>query len=76
MKLVYEWLPTVKFIIFGTRFRTESTHEKELMDALTLTENDLRKAEMGYHGKFRHIFRQIQHIALMSGMAFFTQPVV
>ena len=48
MELVNEWFPTGKFRKFDTPFRADSTHEKELMSALTLTRNDLHKAEMEY----------------------------
>ena len=41
------------------------------MDALTLTENALHKAEMEYHGKFGHTIGRIQHIALMSRIGMF-----
>ena len=36
------------------------------MDALPLTGHVLHKAEMEYHGKFRHTLGRIKHIALMS----------
>ena len=36
------------------------------MPALQLTENDLHKANIEYHGKFGHTIGRIQHIALMS----------
>ena len=64
MELVNEWFPTGKFRKFDTPFRTESTYEKEPMDALPLTGNDLHKANMEYHGKFGHNLGSIQHIAL------------
>ena len=49
-----------------TPFRTDSTYEKEIMDALPLTVNTLHKAEMEYHGKFGHNLGRIQHIDIMS----------
>ena len=36
------------------------------MSALILTLNGIHKEEIEYHGKFRHIIGQIQHIYLMS----------
>ena len=46
MELVNEWSPSGKCINFDTYFRTESTYEKELMAALTLTGHALHKSEM------------------------------
>ena len=46
------------------------------MAALPLTENYPHKAEMEYHGKFGHTTERIQHIALMSIIYIFTQPIV
>ena len=66
MELVNEWLPTEKIRKVDTHFRIESTNEKELIYALTLTGNELHKAEMEYHEKFGHTIGQIQHISLMS----------
>ena len=58
MELVNEWFPTGKFINLDTNFRTDSTYLKEHMAAPPLTGIAFRKAEMEYHGKFRHnIFR-------------------
>ena len=44
----------------------DSTHEKELMAALSLTGNSLHKGEMEYHENFGHAIGRIQHIYLMS----------
>ena len=52
MELVNEWFPTRKFRNFDTPFRTDSSYEKELLDALPLTGHALQKSEMEYHGKF------------------------
>ena len=71
MELVNEWYPTGKFTIFDITFWTYSTHEKECMAALTLTGNDLRKAEMEHHGKFGHNLGWMQHIALMTRIDIF-----
>ena len=57
MELVNEWIPTGNFIEVDTPFCIESTYEKEIVDALTLTENDPCKAETEYHGKFGHTDR-------------------
>ena len=65
MELLNEWFPIRKFINFDTPFRTDSTYEKEFRDALPLTENPLHKAEMEYHGKFRHTIGQIHYVAIM-----------
>ena len=66
MELVNEWFPTGKFRNDDTPFRTESSYEKELLDALPLKGHALHKVEMEYHGKFGHTLGRIQHIALMS----------
>ena len=66
MELVNEWLPTGKFRNVDTPFWTDSSYEKELLAALTLTGHALQKAEMEYHGKFGHTLGRIQHIDLMS----------
>ena len=65
MELVNEWLPTGKFIKVDTPFRTDSTYEKEIMSALSLTWHALRKSEMEYYGKFGHNIGRIQHIDLV-----------
>ena len=46
------------------------------MAALPLTGHVLHKAEMKYNGKFGHTIGRIQHIALMSRIDIFMQPVV
>ena len=46
------------------------------MNALTLTGNEFNKAEMEYHGKFGHNLGRTQHIAIMSRIDIFMQPVV
>ena len=66
MELVNEWFPTGKFRNVDTSFRTDSSYEKELLDALPLTGHALQKAEMEYHGKCVHTLGRIQHIGLMS----------
>ena len=66
IELVNEWFPTGKFRKFDTPFRIDSTYEKELMDALPLTENALHKAEMEYHGTFGHNIGRIQQISIIS----------
>ena len=71
MELVNEWFPAGKFRKVDKRFRTESTHENDLMAALPLIENDLLKAEMEYNGKFGHTIGQIQKIDLMSTMGIY-----
>ena len=50
MELVNEWFSNGNFRNIDTPFRTESTHETELMAALSLTVNALNKSEMKYHG--------------------------
>ena len=52
MKVVKEWFPNGKFRNVDTPFRTEYSHEKELLASITLTGHALHKAEMEYHGKF------------------------
>ena len=76
MELVNEWFPTGKFRKFGTPFSTDSTYEKELMAALSLTGDALHKSEMEYHGKFGHTLGRIQQIALMIRIGFFTQTAI
>ena len=66
MEIVNEWFTTGKFRKVDTPFRKDSTYEKELMAALTLTGNALHKAEMEYYGKFGYTLGMIRHIALMS----------
>ena len=44
MELVNEWFSTGKFRNFDTPFRTDSSHEKELLAALPLTGHALQKA--------------------------------
>ena len=66
MELVNEWLPNGKFRKADTPFSTDYTHEKDIMEELPLTVDNLRKAEMEYYGKFEHNFGKIQHISLMS----------
>ena len=66
MELLNEWSPTGKFRNVDTLFRIESAYEKELLAAIPLTGNALHKAEMEYHGKFRHTIGRIQHISIMS----------
>ena len=46
------------------------------MDVLQLTGNALHKSEMEYHGNFGHDIGSIQHIACMSRIDIFTQPVI
>ena len=46
------------------------------MDTIPLTGHSLNKSEMEYHGKFGHTLVSIQHIALMSIIDFFAQPVI
>ena len=65
MELVNEWFPTGNFRNVDTPFRTDYSHEKELLAALPLTAHFLQKAEMEYHGKFGHTLGRIQHIDLM-----------
>ena len=50
MEVVHEWFPTGKFRKADTPFGTESSYEKELLAALTLTGHALHKAEIEYHG--------------------------
>ena len=59
-----------------THFRTDSTYENKLIDALLLSVNSLHKVEMEYHGKFGHTLGRIQHITIMSIIDIFTQPVI
>ena len=66
MELLNEWYPITKFRKVDTTFRTESTNEKELTDALPLTLNALHKTEMEYHRKLGHTIGRIQHISLMT----------
>ena len=68
MELVNKWFLTGKFRNVDTPFRKDSSYEKELLDDLPLTGHALQKAEMEYHGKFRHTLGRIQHIALMSSI--------
>ena len=44
----------IKIGKFNTPFRTDSTYENIIMDALPLAENDLYKPEMEYHRKVGH----------------------
>ena len=53
-ELVNECFPTGKFGKVDTPFSTESKYEKESIATLTLTGNDLNKAEIEYHVKFGH----------------------
>ena len=76
MELVNEWFPNGKVRNDDTHFSTDSTYEKELMPALTLTGNSLHKSEMEYHGKFGHTLGRIQHISLISRIDIFAEPVV
>ena len=46
MELVNEWFPTGKFRKVDTTFCTDSTHKKDLISALHLTVNAIRKSEM------------------------------
>ena len=46
-------------------FQTDSTYEKDIMDALPLTGNLLCKEGMEHHGKFGHPLGRIHHIAIM-----------
>ena len=71
MELVNEWSPTEKNRKYDTPFRTDSTCEKELMAALKLTGNALRKAEMEYNAKFGHTLGWIQNIAPKDRIEFF-----
>ena len=48
-----------KFRNVDTTFRTDYTHEKELMDTLPLTGNSFHKEEMEYHAKFGRTFGRI-----------------
>ena len=66
MELLNEWFPTGNFRKVDTPFRTDSTYEKELMAALTLTGNALHKAVLEYHEKSGHTIGRMQHIGLMS----------
>ena len=66
MELVNEWFPAGKFRKVDTLFRTESTHENGIMDAVPLIGNDILKAEIEYNGKFGHTIGRIQKIDLMS----------
>ena len=75
-ELVNELLPNGKFRKVDTTFKAYSTYEKELMDALPMTENSLHKAEMEYHGKFGYNIGRIQHIDPMNRIEFLMQPVV
>ena len=59
MELVNEWLPTGKFINVDTHFSTDYTHEKDFMEELPLTVDNLRKAEIEYYGKFEHTIGKI-----------------
>ena len=63
MKLVNKWFPTGKF---KRLIHIYSTYEKELIDALSLTLNDLHNTEMEYNEKNGHTLGSIQHIAIMS----------
>ena len=65
MELVKEWFPTGKFKNIDTPFWTDSSYEKELLAALTLTGHTLHKSEMKYHEMFGHKLGRIQNIALM-----------
>ena len=51
-ELVNEWLPTVNFRKVDATFWTDSTYEKCLVAALSLTLNALHKVEMEYHGTY------------------------
>ena len=66
MELLNEWFPTGKFRNVDIPFRTDSSHENELLAAFPLTGHALQKAEMEYRGKFGHKIGRIQHISLMS----------
>ena len=46
------------------------------MAALPLTQSSLNMKKMEYHGNFGHTFEMIKHIALMSRIDIFTQPVI
>ena len=46
------------------------------MDAFPLIGNDLHTSKKEYNGNFGHTLGRIQHIALMSILDIFTQPVV
>ena len=59
--MIHSW----KIIKVDTPFITESTREKEIMNALRLTGNALEESVMEHNGKFRHTIGRIQHIALM-----------
>ena len=56
---INEGFPDGKFRKVDTNFRTDSTYEKEIMNALPLTKNTLHKSEMKYHGKYGHILGRI-----------------
>ena len=65
-ELVNLWFPTGKLRKVDTPFWTESSYEKELLAALSLTGHDFDKIEMEYYGKFGHTLVRIQHIDIMS----------
>ena len=49
-----------------TPFCKEFTHKKEIMAAIPLTVNALRKSKIYCHGKFGHTIGWIQDIAIIS----------
>ena len=66
MELVTEWFPGSKFIKLDTPFHTEYVYKKELMYAITRTDDALWKSEPDYHVKFGQPLGQIQHIFIIS----------
>ena len=76
MELINEWLQTRKFRKVDTPFRIHSAYDKELMTALLLAGYALHNEEIEYHGKFEYTLGRTHHIALMSRIDIFMQPVV
>ena len=76
MELVNEWLPTRKFRKVDTPSCIDSAYEKELMSALPLAGDALHIEEIEYHGKFEYTIGRTHHIAVISKIDIFMQPVV
>ena len=76
MELVNEWFQNGKFRNVDTPFRIDSSYEKELLAALPLTGNSLKKPEMEYHRKFGIHLEVYNTLLLWVELNFFMQPVV
>ena len=76
MELVNKWFPTGNFIKVDNFLRKDSTYDKELMAALPLTGNPLRKSETEYNKKFVHTLGRIKHTTLMSRIGYLIKLVV